>query len=210
MSGARFADDAYLVDQQARWDECWRQPDFWRPWFIETVPDAIRRNVELGWLKPGMTLLDIGCGAGHIAAWLAEHGFDVLGIDFAPQAVERARRAYGHVPRLAFEVVDACDPNALGRQFDALIDRGCLHIVGKNLRSRYVDNVARWAGAEAPFLLLMRCKPEEGGLAKLGERVRETFAPAFELIDFAETSLAGPDAPHPLPAGVFRLCRRVA
>ena len=35
--------------------------------------------------------LDIGCGTGKSAVWLAEHGFDVTGIDLAPTAIRRAR-----------------------------------------------------------------------------------------------------------------------
>ena len=41
-------------------------------------------------LTPG-TALDIGCGEGADALWLKNHGWDVLGIDFAPTAVARPR-----------------------------------------------------------------------------------------------------------------------
>ena len=41
-------------------------------------------------LTPG-TALDIGCGEGADALWLKNHGWDVLGIDFAPTAVARTR-----------------------------------------------------------------------------------------------------------------------
>ncbi|MDU3165836.1 MAG: methyltransferase domain-containing protein [Corynebacterium sp.] len=41
-------------------------------------------------LAPG-SALDIGCGEGADALWLKNHGWDVLGIDFAPTAVARTR-----------------------------------------------------------------------------------------------------------------------
>lgn len=41
-------------------------------------------------LTPG-TALDIGCGEGTDALWLKNHGWEVLGIDFAPTAVARTK-----------------------------------------------------------------------------------------------------------------------
>jgi 2-polyprenyl-3-methyl-5-hydroxy-6-metoxy-1,4-benzoquinol methylase len=36
-------------------------------------------------------VLDSGCGTGEHALMLAERGFEVLGLDIAPTAIERAR-----------------------------------------------------------------------------------------------------------------------
>lgn len=43
-------------------------------------------------LRPG-SALDLGCGEGGDAIWLAEHGWRALGVDISEAAVERARRA---------------------------------------------------------------------------------------------------------------------
>ena len=45
---------------------------------------------ELADLTPG-TAVDVACGEGRNALWLAEHGWTVTGIDFSEVAVERAR-----------------------------------------------------------------------------------------------------------------------
>lgn len=42
-------------------------------------------------LRPGRAL-DVGCGAGGLAVALAERGWDVLGVDLAPNAIEAARK----------------------------------------------------------------------------------------------------------------------
>ena len=52
-------------------------------------PNATLVDYAAG-LNPG-TALDIGCGEGADALWLKNHGWDVLGIDFAPTAVARTK-----------------------------------------------------------------------------------------------------------------------
>ena len=48
------------------------------PWNIETAPRPLVELVEGGQVKPGKTI-DLGCGAGHYAVYLASQGFDVTG-----------------------------------------------------------------------------------------------------------------------------------
>ncbi len=43
------------------------------------------------WLVPGR-LLDLGCGAGRVALYLQDHGYEVVGIDVSPLAIDVCRR----------------------------------------------------------------------------------------------------------------------
>jgi SAM-dependent methyltransferase len=54
-----------------------------------------------GQLRGRGPVCDLGCGPGHVARFLADHGLDVVGIDLAPAMVEVARRLQ---PALRFEV----------------------------------------------------------------------------------------------------------
>src|SRR5690606_10076573 len=78
-------------DMREAWEAKWRRSDFAAPWLGRGAPAELVRAVSEGWLAPGASALDIGCGEGDVAAWLAEHGFPAVGVDIAPAAIERAR-----------------------------------------------------------------------------------------------------------------------
>lgn len=72
-----------------------------------TLQASNRRLAEL--LKPGMHVLDAGCGSGAITQGIAERvGPDgrVIGVDNNPRLIEEARERYGHMPGLSFETAD--------------------------------------------------------------------------------------------------------
>ena len=50
------------------------------PWNIETPPDALVDLVQSGKIRP-CEAIDLGCGVGNYAIYLASKGFDVTGID---------------------------------------------------------------------------------------------------------------------------------
>ncbi|GLW98908.1 class I SAM-dependent methyltransferase [Microtetraspora sp. NBRC 16547] len=57
----------------------------------------------------GRTVIDLGCGPGHHAAYLLTLGAIVTGIDIADAQIERARNRYGHLAGITFTVADAID-----------------------------------------------------------------------------------------------------
>lgn len=58
--------------------------------------------------RPGEKILDIGCGIGWFAAAVAcRYGADVLAIDASEYAMSEARRRYGNISNLDFQVSDA-------------------------------------------------------------------------------------------------------
>ncbi len=51
------------------------------------------------------SILDVGCGVGHLAGWLKERGYEgeYTGVDILPEMVERARETH---PDMCFEHAD--------------------------------------------------------------------------------------------------------
>jgi 2-polyprenyl-3-methyl-5-hydroxy-6-metoxy-1,4-benzoquinol methylase len=60
------------------------------PWHMATPPPALVEVVESGRVAP-CRAVDLGCGAGNHAVWLALHGFDVTGLELSAAAVTRAQ-----------------------------------------------------------------------------------------------------------------------
>ena len=159
-------------------------------------------------MTEGMSALDVGCGLGYTAAWLAQQGLEVLGVDVSRRAIRRAGRLHQGTERLAFDVVDVCQPRPFRRQFDALVDRGCLHqFRDRTMEERYTSNVTAWATPGAHFLLLMYLA--DMTLEARTDQVTSLLR-SFDLVDVRATSLEGPSAKDPIPGGVFRLVRTQA
>ncbi|KOG88077.1 methyltransferase, partial [Streptomyces varsoviensis] len=55
-------------------------------WFTASVSPVLTELVIDGTLRPGQRVVDLGCGAGVHAAFLARHGMDVIGVDRSAMA----------------------------------------------------------------------------------------------------------------------------
>lgn len=66
----------------------------------------------------GAPVADLGCGPGHVAAWLAGRGMTAVGIDLSPAMVAVARRDYPHVQ---FRVGDFLELPAADGEFGAAV-----------------------------------------------------------------------------------------
>jgi SAM-dependent methyltransferase len=96
--------------------------------------------IEACAITPGRTL-EVGCGTGTNAIYLAEHGFNVVGVDVSQVAIENARaKAHG---RCRFETVDFLNDAPPGAPFEFVFDRGCFHTFDEDHeRVRFAENVA--------------------------------------------------------------------
>lgn len=93
---------------------------------------------------PKCKALDIGCGTGDNSIWLANQGFTVMGCDFSPTAIEKAReKVSGKNLKCEFVVADILHDRISGAPFGFIFDRGCLHSVGSHENRRlFVKNAA--------------------------------------------------------------------
>ena len=82
--------------------------------------------VESGQIKPSRTV-EIGCGIGSDAIYLASRGFDVTVIDIAPTALDiAARKGEQAGAQITWLLADILNPLVL-EPFDVAYDRGCYY-----------------------------------------------------------------------------------
>ena len=109
------------------------------PWVIGEPQPAIVGVARRGFIRG--KVLDVGCGAGEHTILLARLGYDVLGIDFAPHAIELARRnAAAKGVDARFEVADAMNLGAEPR-YDTIVDSALFHIFDDTDRVTYVTSL---------------------------------------------------------------------
>ena len=109
--------------------------------------------VESGRLQP-CRAVDLGCGSGSNAIFLAEHGFEVTGVDFAASALAKAgRSATGKHVQVDWIQDDLTALRHVQGQFDLLVDYGALDDLNDHDRDRYVEQVTPLARPGAQFLL---------------------------------------------------------
>ena len=103
------------------WDE--RMGDEGNDFHQKLIRPPTKRLLNL---KPGQKILDIGCGNGLTSRWLANLGAQVLGIDFAEEMINNARkRIKPDETSIEFQVLDATNETALlelgENSFDAAV-----------------------------------------------------------------------------------------
>lgn len=112
------------------------------PWNNETPPDALVELVQDGKVRPCRTI-DLGCGAGNYAIYLAGLGFDVTGVDSSPSAIKIAgENATKRGVRCRFIVADLLgDLHEVNDTFDFAFDWEFLHHIFPEDQKTYIKNV---------------------------------------------------------------------
>jgi SAM-dependent methyltransferase len=122
------------------------------PWVGDARSELVRL-VESGVLPLGRAI-DLGCGEGDNAIFLARRGFDVTAVDFAPSAIAKARaKAHDAGVEVEFIVDDFTKLTKVRRPFDLLVDYGSFDDLNPRQRAAYVRHVVPLANPGAKFLL---------------------------------------------------------
>lgn len=150
------------------------------PWDIGEPQPAIVQLERTGQISG--RVLDAGCGTGEHAIYLAQRGYDALGIDFAPRAIALAdQKAAARNAPAQFAVADALELTGPPR-FDTVVDCGLFHVFGAQDQAKYVANLHAVCrpGALVHVLALSNRGPGIGP-AMSDEPLREAFIEGWRL-----------------------------
>jgi len=123
------------------------------PWDIGRPQQAYVELVQTG--KIHGSVLDVGCGTGEHALYLAQHGLEAWGIDSSPTAIQKAQqKAAARGIAVTFRVADALQLQALGKTFETVIDSGLFHVFSDEERLLFVQSLASVLKSGGTYYLL--------------------------------------------------------
>jgi cyclopropane fatty-acyl-phospholipid synthase-like methyltransferase len=170
------------------------------PWDHEDPPPEVLAFVPT---LPAGRALDLGCGLGRAAIFMARLGWQVDGVDFIPQAIDEARRRAeqtGVAAQAQFHVGSTTQLDFLSDPYDFALDVGAMHSFSSEELRAYHGELLRLLRPGASYLLFAHLheeKPEQEQRRWLDEaELREVLAQGFALerVEYGETQV-GDQAP---------------
>jgi len=160
-------------------------------------------------------VLEIGCGTGENAIWLAQNRFEVMGIDTSEIALGKASEKASQADvECQFMLVDFLKNIIAGAPFGFIFDRGCFHsFSAAHDRQRFAHNVARHL-EEAGLWLTIAGNADEhrhgpGPPQRTAGEIVLAVEPYFEVLSLTASHF-GSNRPNPPRAWRFLLRRRPA
>lgn len=130
-------------------------------------------------------VLDVGCGSGENALYLSKIGYDVIGVDVATAAVDRARKkATVRKTGGLFIVHDALNLDTLGIKFDTIIDSGLFHVFSDHARLKFVQSIRSSLRIGGTYLMLCfsENEPDEWGPRRVTKaEIIDSFREGFKI-----------------------------
>jgi SAM-dependent methyltransferase len=135
--------------------------------------------------NPGLTAV-LGCGRGYDGLLFAEHGFEVIGFDFAPSAIAQAtslaqatNSTAKFLQRDIFELAREF-PHA----FDYVVEHTCFCAIPPERRGEYVQLVRSLLRPEGELIALFFTHTRPGGppFGSTPAEIRQYFEADFEIL----------------------------
>jgi cyclopropane fatty-acyl-phospholipid synthase-like methyltransferase len=162
------------------------------PWDIGRAQPELVSLAQAG--RIAERVIDLGCGTGENALYLAASGLDVVGVDASSEAIRQAReKASTRGIAVKFDVADVLELHDYREGFDTATDSGVFHVFDDNDRLRYERSVhgILHPGGHLFVLCFSEREPGDWGPRRLTQReLRETFADGWRVDSIDEAHMA--------------------
>lgn len=176
------------------WDDHYASGNL--PWDSGEPEPHLVEAVERGLVAPGRTL-EVGCGTGTNALWLASRGFEVLGIDIAPRAIAAANaKAEAAGARVQFRVLDFLTAEVEQAPFEFVFDRGVFHVFDEaETRAHFARQVGRMLATGGHWLSIAGSTEgparDHGPPRRSARDLVEAVEPVLEIIELRTAAFDG-------------------
>lgn len=125
------------------WDEIYAAGEHRDNWDrAEPAPELVELVEARGW-PHGARAIDLGCGTGSDARYLADNGFAVTGVDISEVAIREAVERTPTNVDITWLTADACRLPLEDASQDLVADGACLHHFTREQWDDYAREVAR-------------------------------------------------------------------
>jgi len=186
--------------QYSNWDAIYQAGT--PPWDAGKPHAELIRVLEEYHLRP-RTVLEVGCGTGSDAIYLARRRFEVTAVDCSAIAIERARlRAERHDVVLRFVQADVFEFAGTAGCFDFVYDAGLYHAIREEHLEAYLDMLWRVTRPGSYYLCLAGAPGEgddDGPPVVTADEMQEELCRLFEVIHLRAARLesSDPERTHP-------------
>lgn len=175
------------------WDFAYRQGT---PEWDSGVPsEELVRIVNKGIVKP-CRVIEIGCGTGADAVFLAQRGFEITAVESSPMAMERARtRAQRAHVLINFILDDVFEYTAEAEKYDFVYDSGFYHFIRNQDLEGFLDMLWRITYPGSFYLAIAGSDQEtaEGGPPQVSEEtIRAELGRLFEVVRLKPCRMESP------------------
>ena len=163
------------------------------PWDLGKPDANLIHTVTTTPIRPCKTL-EIGCGTGDNAIWLAQQGFDVVAVDVSSIAIEQATAKAAQIgTKCDFLVLDVFQEHTEGGPFGFAFDRGFLHIIDSNeTRQRFAERLSGYLDESGLWLSLLGnadgvSRGGQGPPQRSARDIVNAVEPYFEILSLASS-----------------------
>jgi SAM-dependent methyltransferase len=180
-------------EAQQRWERTWSEsPPETLPW-EEGRPSQVLVELVEGQQVPPGAALDICCGTGANAVYLAQQGFEASGIDISPTAMAYARkRAQQEGVQVSLQAGDATHLPYPDGTFSFVFDRGCFHNIAPGHREGFIQGLHRVLKPGGLYqLLCFSSRSSDADSPPYGfspEDIDRLFSTHFHILGLRETA----------------------
>ncbi len=159
------------------------------PWDTGISPPEL---IEFIATHPPGRALDLGCGTGTNVISLAQHGWQVTGVDFIHKAIALGRRKARQAGvQVDLRRGDVTKLDGLAAPFDLILDIGCFQTLSSESKRDYVQNLTHFLAPQGTYLLYAFFKTAESAKFGLTPADLELLGENLELVQRQDGSERG-------------------
>jgi len=159
------------------------------PWEGHPIGQGLRDLVEgtgdTAALPRGRAL-DVGCGTGDCAIYLAQQGWTVTGVDYVAKPLDKAcakARAADVSVDFARADVTQLSHSGIGTGFGLIVDNGCIHNMSGGDREAYVREISALAAPDARLFVVAFPPGGRFGVPGIDRaEIERRFTPGWTLV----------------------------